>query len=478
MYIEINGIRLKQRTLLAIGEGLIGYLCIFLFVALANLPCLRPRDPRIYWTRLWRILTTTYAGFALLSEGFWVQYSLIANPSVHGSAVACIWTQPRLATWAGIELSCLICLVLSCTYLQRLAVVRMVNGAITMHAVGQMSISMLGMYEMGGCMMMLFPMLAGAVGMLNMGFCIPWYTGAWSTMADFYSAAADATDPDDIDSDLEKQDNGGAQYVLRTASERHRSGIFGSSAAAASYLKRKFSSKNGDENEDDDALLEASSLPVEEIKDTTGKQASGIPGSTDPFEDIDLYREDGQGDTATNATTVYQQQQQQHQQRLDLTCMGWLCFRRRQQHRNTNLQLADALKDAGGTASVGLPILAPASTSGSSTVSSTSTSSGEEDEENDKGEQTKSVELTRAVIESWADGSSPIRSTRHRRRKTKSWPSKRSEHQPGSIRNVISLEPVVDNSNTAGTTKSKDSGFPASHIPPREEENKKSVGKM
>lgn len=454
MYIEINGIRLKQRTLLAIGEGLVGYLCIFLFVALANLPCLRPRDPRIYWTRLWRILTTTYAGFALLSEGFWVQYSLIANPSMHGSAVACMWTQPRLATWAGIELACLICLLLSCTYLQRLAVVRMVNGAVTMHAVGQMSVSMLSMYEMGGCMMMMFPMLTGSVGMLNMGFCIPWYTGAWSTMAEFYSATDDP----------EKQENGGGgdQYVLRTASERHRSGIFGSSAAAASYLKRKFSGKtpDGGADDDDDAFLEASSLPVEEIKDSGGKP---VPESGDLFEDIDLYREDGQN-VETAAATIYQQQHHHKQQRLDLTCMGWLCFRRHQHHRRANLQLAggdDDSKNGEGPVSVGLPILAPASTSGSSTVSSASTSSDEEDAEAAGDKKGDSVELTRSVIESWADGSSPIGSTRRDRR------GRKTKSSNNNIRTVISLEPV----NTTADPTVKDNKFPIPRIPSQAEPN-------
>ena len=46
VYIEINGVRLRQETLLAIGEAVVGQACVVLLLVLANLGCFRPRDPK------------------------------------------------------------------------------------------------------------------------------------------------------------------------------------------------------------------------------------------------------------------------------------------------------------------------------------------------------------------------------------------------------------------------------------------------
>lgn len=275
MYIEINGVRLKQRTLLAIGEAAVGHSCVILFIILAHLPCLRPRTSHVYWTRLWQLLTTFYALLSLLSEGFWVQYSVFISDGDESSAVGCDWTQARLATWAGIELGCLICLLMAGTYMRRLAVVRMVNGALTMHAAGSMAMGMLTMYETGACMFVMFPILAGAVGMLNVGCCIPWYMGAWSI--------ADMEQQRRIQYHWRGSHARHGHFWLRTASGSNPKATYYVSNTKASrrsflwvttikrFIKNKvFRRKNSEsESEDDDdnaAYDDAYSLPIEEIR--------------------------------------------------------------------------------------------------------------------------------------------------------------------------------------------------------------------
>lgn len=181
VYLEINGLRLEQRTLLAIAETVVATNCLSLFVILSTFPCFRPKKSRIPWAGMWRVSTVLYVLATMVTEVVWVQVSLLTE-SKH-SAVPCQWSQSRLAAWTGLQLMCLLCLLGALTYMRRQSVALMVNGTLGIHAMGIMSFAMLSMYEAGPCFNMIFPMFSGSMGMSFVCCCGPWYMGAWSTKA-------------------------------------------------------------------------------------------------------------------------------------------------------------------------------------------------------------------------------------------------------------------------------------------------------
>jgi hypothetical protein len=510
VYIEINGVRLHQETLLAIAEGMVGQLCIGLILILANGACFRPRDPKIYWSRIWRINTSLYALFAFLSQVFWVQFSLYSDTEKSG--VGCTWTQARLAAWLGIEFSCLVCLMGALTYLQRLGVVRMVNGAVSMHSVGSMCMGMLTMYETGPCVMVLFPILAGGIGMVNVCCCVPWYTGSWSTFDDYYNNVnltfKGGKHFDTLLSNLQV-------YIPKSlvnmtdAGRRRRRRSSGNSATSSLIMMAETDVEEGADmdmqhHDADDA--HSSAFVDDPFAD---------PHFSDRDDDEDEIRP---ADDGTQTAQSYEEemeqleaqvrQERQRQQKLDLTWLGWCCARRarrklwrQQRKRKARAQGNAPIIDPSNYESeeeqhrqfaLERPRTNDGSSSGSSSLTTSSDDESEGEGEGGESNHKKGVGVTnhsaqgdaqvilaqldpdeededecdvvddlRQEIESWQDGvhqaHAPTRSNKtNRRRRRKA--TKRSSNPPdadgGKVRLLVPIQATANNNNnnTTATT--------------------------
>lgn len=142
VYVEINGVRLDQVVLTAIGEGLVAHGFLLMLLATVNMPCVRPRAPWLHWLRGWRTHVSIYAVLAIVAEALWVQMGLFVDSDKN--AMACPWTLPSLNAWATLQLMCLICLTAAWSFCQRAPVAPMVNGVVATHATGMMGFAMLG----------------------------------------------------------------------------------------------------------------------------------------------------------------------------------------------------------------------------------------------------------------------------------------------------------------------------------------------
>lgn len=324
VYIEVNGLRLDQRVLLAIGEAVLAYSTIFLLFLIVNCPCLRLKDSRFRWLRLWRIHTSLYAVLALVSEILWVQVSLGSN--THSKAVGCPWTQGRLAAWAGVQLGCLVCLMSTLTYCQRRATASMVNGTVAMHAMANMNFAMLIMYQDGACVFSLFPILTGLFGMINICCCIPWASGAWTTeiVGDWHPRVIPATynnmGPGSKSGDNKNNNNNSKDSYSNTMFVPEK--FQGAPSPLAPFISTTMTTTSTENQGFDNETGSTGDIDRDQETDREEQQDEE---EGDTFHDIDLER-NSQDSEQTSSRQIIEDRLRKRQQLLESKQLTWVGF--------------------------------------------------------------------------------------------------------------------------------------------------------